>query len=187
MNKDITRKLRNHLSQPVNTECAVVYLLAEVRKILERDKLDPKPFALWQLRPPRQRLSSNRYTRRSAIRIRSRSGAPVAERLPFPGVIRDATRREPGTIRRGTVQKRKSAPTKCSRFCSCPKPPTSTSFLKSQQPRRICLKPKHQKTGGFGKRPESALGAGGREFESRRPTQCRQRSLRLAGPRLHTP
>jgi hypothetical protein len=33
------------------------------------------------------------------------------------------------------------------------------------------LKPKLQKTGDFGKGPESALGAGGREFESRRPDQ----------------
>jgi hypothetical protein len=47
MTKDIIGKLRDHLAGPVDTECAVVYLLAEVRKILEREKPDPKPFALW--------------------------------------------------------------------------------------------------------------------------------------------
>jgi hypothetical protein len=36
----------------------------------------------------------------------------------------------------------------------------------SQQVFSICLKPKHQKIGGFGEAPESALGAGGRAFES---------------------
>jgi len=47
MTKDIIAKLHEHLSRPVDTECTVVYLLAEVRKILERDKPDPKPIALW--------------------------------------------------------------------------------------------------------------------------------------------
>ena len=47
MTRDIIGKLRDHLAEPVETECAVVYLLAEVRKILEREKPDPKPFALW--------------------------------------------------------------------------------------------------------------------------------------------
>jgi hypothetical protein len=37
----------DHLAKPVDSECAVVYLLAEVRKILEREKPEPKPFALW--------------------------------------------------------------------------------------------------------------------------------------------
>jgi hypothetical protein len=31
--KDIIGKLRDHLSQPVNTECTVMYLLAGIRKI----------------------------------------------------------------------------------------------------------------------------------------------------------
>jgi len=47
MTKDIAAKLRKHLAGAVDTECAVVYLLAEVRKILERDERGPKPFALW--------------------------------------------------------------------------------------------------------------------------------------------
>ena len=47
MTKDIIGKLREHLSKPVDTECSVVYLLAEIRKLLDRDKPDPKPFALW--------------------------------------------------------------------------------------------------------------------------------------------
>ncbi len=47
MKHDIVKKLRAHLAQPVNTECGVVYLLAEIRKILEKDRPDPKPFALW--------------------------------------------------------------------------------------------------------------------------------------------
>jgi hypothetical protein len=50
----------------------------------------------------------------------------------------------------------------CSQFCSCEKPPTSTSFLKSQQARCICLKRKRQKTSGSTERPETALGTGGR-------------------------
>jgi hypothetical protein len=47
MTKDIVSKLRVHLSKPVDTECAVVYLLAEVRKLLENERPDPKPYALW--------------------------------------------------------------------------------------------------------------------------------------------
>jgi hypothetical protein len=46
-----------------------------------------------------------------------------------------------------------------------PKPPDSKQLNKSQQARRICLKPKHQKTGSFGPRPESALQARGRWFD----------------------
>ena len=45
MRNDIIRKLRDHLARPLDTECAVVYLLAEVRKVLERDHT--KPPALW--------------------------------------------------------------------------------------------------------------------------------------------
>ena len=37
-----------------------------------------------------------------------------------------------------------------------------------QQISRNWLTPKHQKTGDFGKAPESALGAGGRAFKSPR-------------------
>ena len=44
-------------------------------------------------------------------------------------------------------------------------------FNKAQQPGLISFKRKHLKTGTFGKVPETALGAGGREFESRRPDQ----------------
>jgi len=47
MTRDIISKLRDQLSRPVDTECAVVYLLAEVRKILDREKQEHKPFALW--------------------------------------------------------------------------------------------------------------------------------------------
>ena len=47
MNVDIVAKLEKHLSIPVDTECAAVYLLVEVRKLLDSDKIDPKPFALW--------------------------------------------------------------------------------------------------------------------------------------------
>lgn len=45
MRNDMIRKLRNHLARQIDTECAVVYLLAEVRKILEGEH--PKPPALW--------------------------------------------------------------------------------------------------------------------------------------------
>ena len=46
MISDIVSKLNKHLSQSVETECSVVYLLAEVRKILEKDTQDPETFAL---------------------------------------------------------------------------------------------------------------------------------------------
>jgi hypothetical protein len=41
-----------------------------------------------------------------------------------------------------------------------PKPPSSKTFNDFQQISHNCLKPKHQKTGDFGRAPESALGAG---------------------------
>ena len=47
MKEDIARKLRDHLSKPVVTEVDVVYLLATVRGILEKENPNPKPFALW--------------------------------------------------------------------------------------------------------------------------------------------
>lgn len=46
VNSDIISKLRVHLSNPVNTECAVVYLLAEIRKLLEKNGPHPELFAL---------------------------------------------------------------------------------------------------------------------------------------------
>lgn len=46
MRDHIVEKLRNHLSASVDTECAVVYLMAEVRKILEKTDSQPEPFAL---------------------------------------------------------------------------------------------------------------------------------------------
>ena len=47
MTKDIVGKLRNHLAQRIDTECAVVYLLAEVRKLLERDDPQQRHGAVW--------------------------------------------------------------------------------------------------------------------------------------------
>jgi hypothetical protein len=47
MTKDIIEKLRKHLAGGVRTECRVVYLLAEIRKILEDEKPNPRPMALW--------------------------------------------------------------------------------------------------------------------------------------------
>ncbi len=47
MTKDIVSKLRDHLSRPLDTECAVVYLLAEVRKLLDRDDPNHVNLALW--------------------------------------------------------------------------------------------------------------------------------------------
>ena len=35
MKNDIVDKLRDHLTQGVDTECDVVYLLAEIRKVLD--------------------------------------------------------------------------------------------------------------------------------------------------------
>src|SRR6266478_3404586 len=46
MDNDIVNKLRKHLSDPVDTECKVVYLLCEVRKLLDKKTPDPFPFAL---------------------------------------------------------------------------------------------------------------------------------------------
>lgn len=45
MEKSIVEKLRAFLAQPVDSECKVVYLLCEVRKLLERS--DNRPPALW--------------------------------------------------------------------------------------------------------------------------------------------
>ena len=48
MSRDgIVDKLRLHLRKPIESECAVVYLLAEVRKLRERDHADHKMEALW--------------------------------------------------------------------------------------------------------------------------------------------
>jgi hypothetical protein len=44
--RDIIEKLREHLAGPVDTECKAVYLLCEVRKLLDRQLPDPMPFAL---------------------------------------------------------------------------------------------------------------------------------------------
>jgi hypothetical protein len=46
MEEAIVRKLRAHLSGGIVTECHVVYLLAQVRKLLEGEHHRPKPFAL---------------------------------------------------------------------------------------------------------------------------------------------
>ena len=59
----------------------------------------------------------------------------------------------------------------CSQICSCRKPPGSKPFHSPQKAGRNCLKRKQLKTGRIGRRPETVLGAGGREFESRRPDQ----------------
>jgi hypothetical protein len=45
--KDIVGKLAIFLSEPVDSECKVVYLLAEVRKLLERDDRERKMASLW--------------------------------------------------------------------------------------------------------------------------------------------
>ena len=47
MKHDIVRKLQKHLSDPMTTECVAVYLLVEVRKILEESKLTPPLYVLW--------------------------------------------------------------------------------------------------------------------------------------------
>jgi len=47
MTNDIIEKLRKHLVGGVRTECRVVYLLAEIRKMLEDEKPNPRPLALW--------------------------------------------------------------------------------------------------------------------------------------------
>jgi len=46
MKDAIVEKLREHLAGPVDTECKVVYLLCEVRKLLDNQPPDPVPFAL---------------------------------------------------------------------------------------------------------------------------------------------
>ncbi len=46
MEHNIVRKLRNHLSGAIDTECTVLYLLAEIRKLIKRDKPEPSPFTL---------------------------------------------------------------------------------------------------------------------------------------------
>lgn len=46
MTRDIVSKLDEHLSKGVGTECEVVYLLAEIRKLLERDMPKAQPSAL---------------------------------------------------------------------------------------------------------------------------------------------
>ena len=46
--RDIVAKLRKHFAVTIRDEPArVVYLLCEVRKLLERARPNPKPFALW--------------------------------------------------------------------------------------------------------------------------------------------
>ncbi len=47
MTKDIVGKLEALLNQPIDSECKVVYLLAEVRKLLERDDPEHKMGSLW--------------------------------------------------------------------------------------------------------------------------------------------
>jgi hypothetical protein len=47
MTKDIVGKLMKHLSKPIDDEPGVVYLLAEVRKLLERDDPTHSNRALW--------------------------------------------------------------------------------------------------------------------------------------------
>ena len=42
----IVDKLRAAISEPVDSECKVVYILAETRKLLETYPPDPLPFAL---------------------------------------------------------------------------------------------------------------------------------------------
>jgi hypothetical protein len=46
MKDAIVEKLRQHLSTPIDTECKVVYLLCEVRKLLEKEPARPEMFAL---------------------------------------------------------------------------------------------------------------------------------------------
>lgn len=47
MSKDaIVEKLLSHLAGPVDTECKAVYLLCEVRKLLDKRPPNPMPFAL---------------------------------------------------------------------------------------------------------------------------------------------
>ncbi|HEV2424879.1 MAG TPA: hypothetical protein VGZ29_08630 [Terriglobia bacterium] len=46
MRDTIVEKLSRHLADPVDTECKVVYLLCEVRKLLDEEPTDSVPFAL---------------------------------------------------------------------------------------------------------------------------------------------
>lgn len=46
MEEAIIRKLSVFLADPVDTECKVVYLLCEARKLLDKAHFDPPPFAL---------------------------------------------------------------------------------------------------------------------------------------------
>ena len=47
MKDDIVGKLQKHLSDPITTECAAVYLLVEVRKILQESQPTPPLCVLW--------------------------------------------------------------------------------------------------------------------------------------------
>jgi hypothetical protein len=47
MTKDIVGKLRDHLATEIDTECEVVYLLVEIRKLLDRDDPTHVDAALW--------------------------------------------------------------------------------------------------------------------------------------------
>jgi hypothetical protein len=49
MTDAIVEKLRQHLSDPVDTECKVVYLLCEIRKLLDKPRPEPTLRALRQL------------------------------------------------------------------------------------------------------------------------------------------
>jgi len=67
----IVRKLREHLSGPVDTECKVIYLLCEIRKLLDKQPPDPPLFALrlycnWALHVD---LSRSRTTRAFLERV----------------------------------------------------------------------------------------------------------------------
>jgi|ERR1035437_6672482 hypothetical protein len=46
MEPAIVRKLRDHLSVPMDSECKAVYLLCEIRKLFDYSPLDPTNFAL---------------------------------------------------------------------------------------------------------------------------------------------
>src|SRR6266496_2490297 len=46
MTNAIVEKLRTHLVSPIDTECKVVYLLCEIRKLLEAHKHDVRWFTL---------------------------------------------------------------------------------------------------------------------------------------------
>lgn len=49
MANDIVGKIKLFLREPIDSECKVVYLLAQVRKLLERDDPDHKMADLWML------------------------------------------------------------------------------------------------------------------------------------------